>query len=76
MIKGLLLVLALTAVGALIGCAAVWGLWYMSNPEPSPQNIAAPLAGLMLGAPAGGVVGFILGTILAIRWFRHFSNKA
>lgn len=76
MVKGILLVLTLTVVSALIGLAAVWGVWYMANPEPAPENIAAPLAGLMLGAPGGGAIGFISGTIFVIRRLRQTSNKA
>ena len=76
MIKGILLVLALTAVGILLGFAVVWGVWELANPRHAPENFAGGMLGLLLGAPGGGIIGFIFGTVLATRWFGYSAKKA
>jgi hypothetical protein len=74
--KRILLIVALTTLGVIIGYTVAWGLWEMSNPDHAPENFAGDMWGLMLGAPVGRAIGLLSGTsILAIRWFRHRSNK-
>lgn len=72
----MLLVLALTVVGATIGYAAAMGIWDMNNPGHAEENVAGAYWGMMLGAPVGGTVGFISGTIWAIRRSRIPRTKA
>ena len=77
MIKGILLVLALTVVGAAIGMAVAIGIWEFNNPGHAAETGAiGGMWGLMLGIPSGGTIGFIVGTILAIRWSRPPTKKS
>lgn len=70
MIKGFLLILAFTATGISLGFAALWGLWEITHVGHPREDFSGFMLGVVLGAPGGGIAGFLVGTILAIRWFR------
>lgn len=76
MIKSMVVVLVLTVLGGIIGMFVAIGIWEAANKGHAPENGAGGLWGFMLGAPVGGIVGFISGMIWAILRRRLPSNKA
>jgi len=73
LIKAMFLILAATLAGLVVGYAIAWGTWEINHPGHASENVTGNYWGMLLGSPAGGIIGFIIGAVFAMRWFRHAS---
>jgi hypothetical protein len=64
------LILGMAAAGAIVGAFAVALLWNATQGPGAPEMPGAQGAvfGYLVGAPLGGAVGIVVGTLIACRW--------